>query len=73
MDYLWPWAVPIAGVAVGLSPGLAIVSAGSIARLLHLALAKSAAMRSGKWTQVWTQTRRYAQEPAETRVDDRTS
>jgi hypothetical protein len=38
MDNLPTWAVEVAAVAVGLSPGLAILSARSIARLLHLAL-----------------------------------
>jgi len=38
MDYLPPWVVTIAAVAVGLMPGLAIFSASSIARLLHRGL-----------------------------------
>jgi hypothetical protein len=38
MDNLPTLAVTIAAVAVGVSPGLAILSAGSIARLLHRVL-----------------------------------
>jgi len=38
MGKLHTWAVTIAVVVVGLSPGLAIFSASSIARLLHRAL-----------------------------------
>jgi hypothetical protein len=38
MDSLPDWAGSIIAVAVGLSPGLAILSARSIARLLHRAL-----------------------------------
>jgi hypothetical protein len=38
MDNLPAWAASIIAVAVGLSPGLAILSARSIARLLHRAL-----------------------------------
>lgn len=34
MDNLPMWVVTIAAVAVGVSPGLAILSAGSIARLI---------------------------------------
>jgi hypothetical protein len=35
MDTLPDWAVTIIAIAVGLSPGLALLSARSIARLLH--------------------------------------
>jgi hypothetical protein len=35
MDSLPDWAVSVIAVAVGLSPGLAILSARSIARLIH--------------------------------------
>jgi hypothetical protein len=35
MYHLPDWAVSIAAAAVGLSPGLALLSARSIARLLH--------------------------------------
>ena len=38
MDNLPPWAVSIAAVAVGVTPGLAPLAARPIARLLHLAL-----------------------------------
>jgi len=38
MDILPTWVAAIAAVAVGVSPGLAILSAGMIARLLHRAL-----------------------------------
>jgi hypothetical protein len=38
MDSLPDWAVSIIAVAVGLSPGLAILSAGSIARLIYRVL-----------------------------------
>jgi hypothetical protein len=38
MDSLPDWTVSIIAVAVGLSPALAILSARSIARLLHRAL-----------------------------------
>ena len=38
MDNLPTWVVMIAAVAVGVSPWLAILSAGSIARLLHRVL-----------------------------------
>jgi hypothetical protein len=38
MDSLPDWAVSIIALAVGLSPGLALLSARSIARLLHRAL-----------------------------------
>jgi hypothetical protein len=35
MNALAPWVVTIAAVAVGLSPGLALLSARSIARLIY--------------------------------------
>jgi hypothetical protein len=38
MDSPPDWAVSIIAVAVGLSPGLAILSARSIARVIHRAL-----------------------------------
>ena len=38
MDNLPDWAVSIIAVAIGLSPGLALLSARSIARLLYRAL-----------------------------------
>jgi hypothetical protein len=38
MHNLPDWAVSITAAAVGLSPGLALLSARSIARLLHRAL-----------------------------------
>ena len=38
MDNLPSWAVTIAAIAVGISPGLAILSAGSIAPLLYRVL-----------------------------------
>jgi hypothetical protein len=41
MDYLPPWVVTIAAVTVGLGPGLAILSARPLARLLHCALGPS--------------------------------
>jgi hypothetical protein len=38
MEHLPTWVVTIAAVAVGISPGLAILLAGSIARLLYRVL-----------------------------------
>ena len=50
MDTLPDWAVTIIAIAVGLSPGLALLSARSIARLLHRALwpRPEAAPQSGR-------------------------
>jgi hypothetical protein len=50
MDNLPDWVVTIIAIAVGLSPGLAILSARSIARLLHRALwpRPEGAPRSGR-------------------------
>ena len=46
LDILPTWVVTIAAVAVGVIPGLAILSTGSIARLLHRALSPRPAVAS---------------------------
>jgi hypothetical protein len=50
MESMPDWAVSVIAAAVGLSPGLALLSARSIARLLHRALwpRPEAATKSGR-------------------------
>jgi hypothetical protein len=48
MDNLPDWAAPIIAVAVGLSPGIAILSARSIARLLYRVLGRAWKERAGR-------------------------
>jgi hypothetical protein len=50
MDNLPDWVIKFAAVTVGLSPGLAVLSARSIARLIHRVtwLDKEQAVRRGR-------------------------
>jgi hypothetical protein len=48
MDNLPDWVVSIIAVAVGFSPGLAVLSAGSIARLPYWALSSYPEVERGR-------------------------